>query len=406
MNVCMNDMLYALSRALDAVEHDLVGASDYHAQRVAYMSIKTGYLLGMDENDLSDLGACAVLHDNALTEYLQSGERSAAEGSRAENQNLALHCMMGEENISQMPFYCSSRVKGAVLYHHERADGKGPFGKSSRQTPVYAQIIHLWDNVDTVFDFGNYREGSRERVQKYLSRNAGTLFAEELVKEALEVVTDELLMMIEGRKVAEILLNCLPRIQREYSPEDLMNLSDIFAKIIDYKSNFTSRHSLGIAQKARQMGEYYGEDEETAAKLYLAGALHDIGKLVVNTDILEKPGKLTPEEYNHIQDHAAATYEILKPIKGLEQITSWASHHHEKLDGSGYPFGRTAEELSHKERLLACLDIYQALTEARPYKEGMEHGKAMEILKKLGAEGRLDECIIQDIDHYYARYAG
>ena len=154
------------------------------------------------------------------------------------------------------------------------------------------------------------------------------------------------------------------------------------------------------------MGEYYGKMKRPQAKLYLAGALHDIEKLVVNTDILEKPGKLTPEEYNHIQDHAAATYEILKPIKGLEQITSWASHHHEKLDGSGYPFGKTAEELGHKERLLACLDIYQALTEARPYKEGMEHGKAMEILKKLGAEGRLDECIIQDIDHYYAGYAG
>lgn len=401
MNVCMNDMLYALSLALDAVEHDLTGASDYHAQRVAYLSIKTGQICGMDEKHLLDLGACAVLHDNALTEYIQSGERKVSGGQQTENKNLGLHCTMGEQNVIHMPFYSSPQVKGAVLYHHERADGKGPFGKDVSQTPLYAQMIHLWDNVDTVFDLGSYSVGKRERIQNYISKNTGTLFSAELARAGQEIISDDLFMEIEGRQVAEMLLGCLPEIVREYSSEELVNISDIFAKIIDYKSNFTSRHSLGIARKARQMGMYYGEDEETAAKLYLAGALHDIGKLVVNTDILEKPGKLTPEEYRHIQNHAEATYEILSPIKGLEQITAWASMHHEKLDGSGYPFGKTGKELGHHERLMACLDIYQALTEARPYKDGMAHGEAMEILKKLGEKGSLDEKIIQDIDGFY-----
>ena len=156
-----------------------------------------------------------------------------------------------------------------------------------------------------------------------------------------------------------------------------------------------------MAEKAERMARYYGWEEATAEQLYCAGALHDIGKLMVDRDVLEKPGKLDQKEYQHIQSHAYETFRLLSKLEGLGPITRWASQHHEKLNGTGYPLGLFASQLDEKSRLLACLDIYQALTEDRPYKAGMSHQKAMSILRELAEKGDLDRQITQDIDFVF-----
>ncbi|MEG1774212.1 MAG: HD domain-containing protein, partial [Oscillospiraceae bacterium] len=188
---------------------------------------------------------------------------------------------------------------------------------------------------------------------------------------------------------------------QEYSGDTLFHIAAMFASIIDYKSEATRTHSLGIAQKALTMARYYGYDEETAQQLYFAGAVHDVGKLVVSKDVLEKPDKLNAAEYRHMQTHAWHTYAILSRVQGFEEITNWASLHHEKLNGTGYPFGKTAKDLGQKERMMACLDIYQALTEARSYKAKMSHPAAMLILRSMVQSGQLDDQIVEDIDKLF-----
>ena len=178
----------------------------------------------------------------------------------------------------------------------------------------------------------------------------------------------------------------------------MYGIAAMFAKITDYKSSFTCSHSQGVADKAKRLSEYYLFDEDTVAKMYFAGALHDIGKLIIEKDILEKPDKLTHEEFVQIQNHAYASWDILGRIDGIEDIREWASLHHEKLDGSGYPFGRKAENLSEKDRIMTCVDIYQALTEERPYKNGMSHSTAIAIMREEAADGKLDMGIVNDMD--------
>lgn len=97
----------------------------------------------------------------------------------------------------------------------------------------------------------------------------------------------------------------------------LKQIAKFFAGIIDYKSPFTSTHSIGVARIAEKLARYMGLGEETAQKMYLAGALHDIGKVAIGNDILEKPDKLTDEEYSVMKHHAAYTYYILSDINGL-----------------------------------------------------------------------------------------
>jgi HD-GYP domain-containing protein (c-di-GMP phosphodiesterase class II) len=107
---------------------------------------------------------------------------------------------------------------------------------------------------------------------------------------------------------------------------------------------------------------------------------------------------VTDDEFSVIKHHVYLTYKLLKDIDGFEHICAWASNHHEKLDGSGYHFGENGEELDFNSRLLACLDIYQALTEVRPYHEGRDHKTAMNMLSDMGDKGLLDTDIIRDLD--------
>lgn len=175
----------------------------------------------------------------------------------------------------------------------------------------------------------------------------------------------------------------IPREKLVFDWEMCKNVADFFAKIVDYKSSFTSRHSIGVAEKASLLAKYMGYDSITVQKMYLAGALHDIGKMAVGNEILEKPDKLTDDEFSTMKNHAGYTYLILSEVNDFEEIRDWAAFHHEKLNGKGYPFGKTADELNEQERMMACVDIYQALTEDRPYKKGLSHEKTCDILDDM-----------------------
>ena len=154
------------------------------------------------------------------------------------------------------------------------------------------------------------------------------------------------------------------------------------------------------------MAEYYNYNKEDKAKLYLAAALHDLGKLETPTAILEKPGKLTDEEYLIIKEHVYKTWELLENIEGFEDICRWASCHHEKLNGNGYPCGKKADELDFNSRLMACIDIYQAVSEKRPYHPLRTHNDTMQILYKMADDGGIDKNIVNNLSSAMAPYDG
>ena len=158
-----------------------------------------------------------------------------------------------------------------------------------------------------------------------------------------------------------------------------------------------------MAEKASLLAHYMGYDSVIVQKMYLAGALHDIGKMAVGNEILEKPDKLTDDEFSKMKNHAGYTYLILSEVNDFEDIRDWAAFHHEKLNGKGYPFGKTADELNEPERMMACVDIYQALTEDRPYKKGLSHEKTCDILDDMSQKGFIDSDISKTIRECFGR---
>ena len=139
-------LLGACSYALDCVEAELTHVATKHGKRVAYMSVCTAQKMGITGDALQDLAACSLLHDNALTQYIYEEFHNDLTKNNTENitsKQLGIHCIYGEENLKMYPFLTD--VKNVILYHHENADGSGPFGKTWEEIPLFARIIHLCD---------------------------------------------------------------------------------------------------------------------------------------------------------------------------------------------------------------------------------------------------------------------
>ena len=407
MKLDLTDMLYAISFALERAESEILGTDTGHNRRVACLCIFMAEEAGMKGEELRDYIGCCILHDNALTEYIheelyrsQMMEEvktqpleAAGIGSAAGN---SLHSVIGEQNIRLMPFH--TNIENTILYHHENADGSGAMGKTAAETGLKSQILHLADSVDINFRMADMTETEFDRISRWVQSQSGKMFSEEAVKLFCSGVAYEKIRYLQNEGAVDCLRRKIPAETCDYSDDEIHGIAEMFARIIDYKSEFTQTHSLGVASKAKQMANFYGFDPEKATRYYFAGALHDIGKLVVSNNILDKPGRLTENEFAVMKDHASATYYILSKMKGIPDILEWASNHHEKLNGKGYPRCLTAETLSFEDRLMACIDIYQALTEKRPYKDGMSHEKTIAIMRGMADRGELDEAIVRDME--------
>ena len=407
MKLDLTDLIYALSFALDKVEYELLGLETGHGRRVACLCLFMAESAGISGEELRDYIGCCVLHDNALTEFIHEELDSFKDQTDDSEKQLSdiiniefverdsNHGKIGEQNIHLIPF--RTDVDNIILYHHERADGSGPLGKTATETGLKTQILHLADEIDLHYKLSNLTESEFNRMSEWVQSQSGKMFSEKAVQLFHDGITYEKISYLKDKGAFTSLKRELRTVTSDYSDEEIHSFARMFARIIDYKSEFTETHSLGVADKAEQMANYYGFDHEKATRFYLAGALHDIGKLLVSNDILEKPGKLTDDEFAVMKDHASATRYVLRLVKGIPDVVKWASNHHEKLNGKGYPRGLTAEDLSLEERLMSCVDIYQALTEKRPYKDGVPHEKAIAIMQDMADKGEIDAAIVQDI---------
>ena len=173
------------------------------------------------------------------------------------------------------------------------------------------------------------------------------------------------------------------------------------SRIIDFRSPFTAMHSAGVAASARELARLAGMTEEECRMMEIAGYLHDIGKLRVPNEILEKPGRLTEEEFNIVKEHPYYTRLILMDVDGFERIANWAGYHHEKLSGSGYPFHWEAEYLDLGARIMAVADIFSAITEVRPYRKGMDREQALAVMRENVANGSVCGEVVKLLEAHY-----
>jgi HD-GYP domain-containing protein (c-di-GMP phosphodiesterase class II) len=394
----MDTLSQVISKALDIVEGELLGVSTHHGLRVAILSAMMGRRFGLNEDALSALTTCALFHDSALTEYMLS----MRDGEDKE-LHFRLHCECGQRNIEWLPF--KTDVGGFVLYHHECADGSGLFGKKEGEYPLEAEIIMAADSLDAEHNLSAFPLERLPELRENINETAGKCPTKRAAKALLDVLDEKTLLLLRDDRVYETAKKVLPIWTVGSKDQSIIRVSGMVARVIDYKSSFTKKHTIQIANRSWIMSGYYDYSESLRARLYLAAALHDIGKIVTPAEILEKPGQLTSDEFNIIKLHVKYTHDWLNGIDGLEDVCDWASNHHEKLDGRGYPFGKKADELDFNSRLMVCVDMYQAISEERPYHPRRSHAETMRILYNESQRGTIDENIVKELDIVMAEYS-
>jgi len=401
MNFNLNEFLRSIANTIDITEINLFGMPTNHSKRIAYISVTVALELHLSDEKLFDLASLAIMHDNGATmKILQDKLLYTAKEKINILESRKAHCTIGDDNIKDFPFL--TMPCNIIKYHHEKYNGSGFFGLSKDEIPLFSQIIALADTLDLNFDLGG--DPKSESTISYVQEHRNLLFSPLLSDVFIKIASHhDFWQGLSDKKIDESLAGIIPAFSNELSFAEIRKMTKTFSQIIDAQSKFTQRHSSGLSEKLEKMAEYYKIDKTMELKMLIATDLHDLGKLVIANDILDKPGKLTCEEFEEIKKHPVVTRLCLQDIKGFEDITRWASNHHEKLDGSGYPDGLTAKDLDFNSRLISCLDIYQALREERPYRESMDHNEAMIILKNMACAGQLDQSIVDDIQCVFSK---
>src|ERR1700686_40126 len=170
------------------------------------------------------------------------------------------------------------------------------------------------------------------------------------------------------------------------------------ARSIEGKDPYTHGHCERLADYSARLGAQLGLSEDQLTALRRAGIVHDVGKIAVPDAILLKPGRLTPEEWAIMREHSVIGERICAPLKSFRLVLPIIRHHHEKLDGSGYPDGLRGDAIPITARVLQIVDVYDALTTARPYKRAFSITDALQIMKEEVAKGWWDPHIFEQFE--------
>lgn len=401
MEFKFNDFLMSISTALDFIEMDILSVETNHLKRVAYVSLKLSQYFDLNIKEQIDTVSFSILHDNGLTQTLLDNKVRYNDLKEFYlRESFKDHCIVGEKNVSLFPFL--TKHKNIIKYHHETYDGKGFFKLKGNEIPLIAQFIAFADYIDFVFKYKRVDDEKKEKIINYIKEQKNKRFNTKIVDAFLEISSkDGFWELLNDDNIEDSLKAEVPLYEQKMDIDEVLKIMSVFSKIIDSKSQFTQKHSDGLAKKIHKMCENYKYNHHEKMKLVIAGKLHDIGKLAIPIEILDKPKKLDVEEIAIMKKHSYYTNRCLSNIDGFEDIARWASNHHEKLNGSGYPKGLKADELDFNSRLVACLDIYQALTEERPYKKPFSHKEAIEILETMALNNEIDSDITTDIDEVF-----
>lgn len=279
----------------------------------------------------------------------------------------------------------------AIRCVDERWDGSGgPAGLKQDEIPLMAQtcsIAQTLESLETTL--------GREEAIRIIEDRSGTWFDPGLV--ALVVIMHQEGTLWNGADNPNLMQEVLSRdpepgkIACDYDVFE--NICSAFADMIDAKSHYTFMHSQNVAVFTEAIARQMHLDEIQITSLRRAALLHDIGMLGIPNSILDKEGPLTEQQWVAVREHPLYTYDLLRKVRGFEDIARIARDHHERLDGSGYPQGLAAEDIDLPTRILSVADVYDAICSPRAYRNNLDPETVLQIMEKLTPHQLDAECV-------------
>ena len=272
-----------------------------------------------------------------------------------------------------------SLVNPQVTYHLEGFDQGSITVQRSELTPVdytnlpggdYAFVMELKDSMG---------RGSKVLSVPIVKQKAlQELLWVRLTEILLGGLAVALLVWLYFRRKTKALLQ-----KQEENRLFIREMTQAFAKTIDMKDKYTNGHSTRVADYTAMLTRELGYDEETVEKYYNIALLHDIGKIGIPAEVLNKPGKLDDEEYKIIQSHSALGYDVLKDISIMPELAIGAGAHHERPDGKGYPNHLTGDQIPRVAQIIAVADTFDAMYSNRPYRKRMNFDKVVSVIREV-----------------------
>ncbi|MFH1068922.1 MAG: HD domain-containing phosphohydrolase [Candidatus Glassbacteria bacterium] len=211
----------------------------------------------------------------------------------------------------------------------------------------------------------------------------------------IEAGVDDFLTKPYDRQELQARVKSLLRVK--HYTDELERAEAVIASLalgVEAKDSYTENHCERLSRYSVSLGKKFNLPAEQLRALKLGGTLHDVGKIGIPDAILNKKGRLTEDEYSVMRQHPIIGYNICKPLRSLRHVLPIIRHHHERLDGTGYPDGLAGEDIPLTARILTVVDVYDALRTERPYKPAYDHDKAMKIIHEETAKGWYDLKVV------------
>lgn len=376
--VSLGDLLLGVSDTLE-LSSPMISR---HQHRVALVAGRMAEALALSEASRERMLMAALLHDIGA---LSPEEKISLH--TFEDLDAGRHCDLGAYLFRQAHWL--EAAAPIVQWHHggwpEQTEG------DAMDLVTCAQILFLADHVERWIDRGTYilhqSRTLRSRVEGLLQEAV----AREIVDAFAEVSACESFWLdLASHRSWRLLHERLPTSRVTMEASDALQFSQMLRNVVDFRSPFTATHSSGVAPCARLLAQRVGFSDEQVQMMEVCGNLHDLGKMAVPNAVLNKRGGLTDAERRTMMQHPYHTYVVLSRVSCRTECPEWAAFHHERLDGSGYPFHRTAENLDTGARLMAVADVITAVTEHRAYRRSMDKAGAVRILRGMAGREHLD----------------
>lgn len=367
-----------------------------HSLTVSILSYFISYEFFDDESRALYGGIAGALHDVGY--LVPKVSQMSKEIDVLYDENMIkklsdLHTTIGGFILSN--FLGLYEYSDVAFYHHLPADQLDIMNPNH----IFANIVSAADLLSVRFEkFGS--DIPKNFAKGVLEENKDQFFPE-VFNAALKVVDRDYTWWSIEDPTDFYMRNLSMRIGKSEIIDEsiLMELGYFMAYIVDSKSPFTRKHSERIADISKEIGREMGLSSKDQMYLYIAGLFHDSGKLAIETSILEKPGILTKKEYGHMRKHVFYTIKFLEHFSMEENDwTKWASQHHERIDGSGYPLRLKGEEISLQSRILQVADVFVALTEDRPYRSPMSFEETLKFLLEEVKKGKMDAEVLKSLE--------
>lgn len=378
-----SEVILCISKAIDLANPRMYN----HQMIVGYIAYCIAKQAGIQKNeDLKDIITAGLLHDIGVL-YISKDKKDEIFICDYFN-TTDNHAVIGSLMVRQYHFL--GLISELIRYHHNSWTAIDETDK----IPEFTYIICLADKIAIMIQKDTNIFLQKNEIINYIKSNRQR-FCPKYFDAFLSLCNNESFWLsLTDNYIGQAINKCFLEINaKKLNLEELKSFSLFIARLIDFRSPYTYIHSFSVAFVADFLAHECSLSDRECNKIFIAGLLHDIGKLSVPSKILNKPGELVILELDRVNPHSFYTYTILSTIQNIYPINEWAAFHHEKLDGSGYPFHLTGKELMLGSKIMCVADIFSALREARPYKKTYDKDKIIKILSRMVEINKIDKKI-------------